>query len=507
MATSEKDAERHNVNITETSSNHDDTPSNVDGAWKFLTGHRDADLKNQVDLKALRWRIDRRIVPLLLFAYTIQFLDKIVFNYAGVMTMRQDLKLQGNDFSNLATFLFVGQALYEIPNIYFVQTFPPAKYLAANLIFGGIATACGAAARDYQTLLVSRVFLGFFEASIPTSIILICSQWYTKPEQGLRFSIWYTGIGIGQIVGGGISYGFQNMGTGAVLAPWRTMFLTTGCLTIVVGISVLILLPDVPMTASWMSVGEKVAFLKHISVNQTGIHGGKFRWREVVEAFMDLQVWLLLLAVLLNAMSGGIITAYSATLIRNLGYGPKRAALINMPSGAVGIVFTLLAGVGIRTRSHRWAWVLVCLIPTMIGGALMSFLPIDDVAGILAGIYLVSAAFAAIPIFVNWTVANVAGSTKRAFAVSASCTMFAVGNIISPQTFQARDAPQYRPAKITVLATQAGAALVTIVLALYYVWQNKTRKVKDSDIKESFMSPDVWARMTDRENKKFRYSY
>ena len=30
--------------------------------------------------------------------------------------MRQDLNLQGNDFSNIATFLFVGQALFEIPN-------------------------------------------------------------------------------------------------------------------------------------------------------------------------------------------------------------------------------------------------------------------------------------------------------------------------------------------------------------------------------------------------------
>ena len=65
-------------------------------------------------------------------------------------------------------------------------------------------------------------------------------------------------------------------------------------------------------------------------------------------------------------MSGGVITAYSATLIRNLGYDPKRAALINMPSGAVGIMFTLLVGIGIRTRSHRWAWVLVCLVPTYV---------------------------------------------------------------------------------------------------------------------------------------------
>ena len=41
---------------------------------------------------------------------------------------------------------------------------------------------------------------------------------------------------------------------------------------------------------------------------------------------------------------------------------------------------------------------------------------------------------------------------------------FGVGNGIGLQTFQARDAPRYIPAKITVLATQAAAAGVAAVL-------------------------------------------
>lgn len=62
-------------------------------------------------------------------------------------------------------------------------------------------------------------------------------------------------------------------------------------------------------------------------------------------------------------MSSGVVTTYSATLIRNLGYNPKQAALMNMPSGVVSIFFTLLVGYGIRKQSHRWAWIVVCLIP------------------------------------------------------------------------------------------------------------------------------------------------
>ena len=103
--------------------------------------------------------------------------------------------------------------------------------------------------------------------------------------------------------------------------------------------------------------------------------------------------------------------------------------------------------------------------------------------------------------------ANVAGATKRAFAVAALSCVFSIGNIISPQTFQARDAPEYKPAKITVMATQAGCAVTTCLLFLYYVWQNKSRNSSESETEEAFMSPEVWERLTDRENKRFRYSY
>lgn len=87
---------------------------------------------------------------------------------------------------------------------YFLQVVPAAKWLGANVVLWGVATACGAAAHNYRTLLVSRIFLGIFEATIGPSLLLISSQWYTKSEQAPRFSLWYCGLGIGQIVGGGL---------------------------------------------------------------------------------------------------------------------------------------------------------------------------------------------------------------------------------------------------------------------------------------------------------------
>lgn len=231
--------------------------------------------------------------------------------------------------------------------------------------------------------------------------MLISSQWYTKSESAPRFSFWYLGLGLGQIIGGLVSFGFQHTSPNAGLAGWRTMFVVLGLVTVLVGSCVIIFLPDTPMQAKWLSDNEKVALLKHVSVNQTGVQNRKFRAKEILEALMDPQLYLLLVSVVLLSVSSGVVTTYSATLIRNLGYSPKQAALMNTPSGVVSIFFTLLVGFGIRRTSHRWAWILVCVVPAIIGGALMSFLPTSNRSGILAGIYLVNAVVAPLAVFYN----------------------------------------------------------------------------------------------------------
>lgn len=189
-----------------------------------------------------------------------------------------------------------------MPTAYFLQKVPAAKWLGANVILWGIATATGAAAHNYATLLVTRVFLGIFEATIAPSLMLISSQWYTKSEAAPRFSFWYLGLGLGQIIGGIVSFGFQHVSPNAQLSGWRIMFVTLGCLTVLIGLWTFFLLPDTPMKAKWLSGREKVVLLKHVSVNQTGIQNRKFRWKEIAEALTDPQLYLLLISVVLVSL-------------------------------------------------------------------------------------------------------------------------------------------------------------------------------------------------------------
>lgn len=177
-----------------------------------------------------------------------------------------------------------------------------------------------------------------------------------------------------------------------------------------------------------------------------------------------------------------------------------------MPSGVISITCTLVAGYGVRHTSNRWAWYAAICIPGMIGGGLLSFLPLSRRGGLLAGIYLVNFVVPTVVIAYQWTAANVAGYTKRAFSTTLMAAAFGIGNIIGPQTFQTRDAPQYIPAKITVLATQGAGAILAIVLFGYYVWSNHTHDRKQTSAADE-MDEAKWRNLTDKENPSFRYVY
>lgn len=70
-------------------------------------------------------------------------------------------------------------------------------------------------------------------------------------------------------------------------------------------------------------------------------------------------------------------------------------------------------------------------------------------------------------------------------------------------TFRDADKPLYIPAKVTIVVVDSVAILTTVVLLLYYRWQNKSR-----DKQAVQHARDIeFADLTDRENKEFRYKY
>ena len=75
--------------------------SGDDAAQDYLRHHEIGVVEELSSNKSLRWKIDLRIMPLLMTIYFLQYLDKTLLNYAAVMGIKDYLK--GNEYNNLGT--------------------------------------------------------------------------------------------------------------------------------------------------------------------------------------------------------------------------------------------------------------------------------------------------------------------------------------------------------------------------------------------------------------------
>ncbi|KAG9660190.1 MFS general substrate transporter, partial [Aureobasidium melanogenum] len=476
---------------------------NADAALDFLRHEGEGVEMTAEDEKRLVRKIDWMIMPIMWCCYVTQYLDKTLINYAAVMGLYKDANITKADFSNLAWIFYVTYLAFEFPHGYGMQRFPTAKYLGIMVLCWGTIVTVTAACHSYTGLIITRVLLGCFESAVAPSLMLITTMWYKKNEQPPRTGIWYLGTGTGTIIGSLLSYAFQHVHSTS-LYSWQILFLVVGLITICIGITVVLIFPDNPMT-SRLTHQEKIWAVERLRANQTGIENKHFKSNQVAECFLDPQTWLLSLITISSSVPNGAVSSFQATLIKGFGYNSKETALLQIPGGACSVVSILIATYLAGRFDQRGLNVITLLIPGILGGALMAFLPDDNKAGKLIGDYLTNCIGASLPLLYSWVGANYAGHTKKVTMNAILLISFCLGNIIGPLTFRAADAPNYTPAKITIIVTCAAAVVLTLMLRFYYVWENKRRDRVSEQMGQTHKADIEFADVTDRKNAEFRY--
>jgi MFS family permease len=426
------------------------------------------------------------------------------------MGLREDTNITTSQFSTLAMLFYVSYLACELPHGWLMQRFPTAKYLGTMVILWGAMVAVTAACSDYAGLIVTRLLLGAFEAAVAPSLILITTMWYKRQgEQPVRTAIWYLGTGTGIMIGALISYGFQHYaetnGGNTRFRSWQVMFLVIGIVTIAVGILVVLFLPDNPMSCKRLSHAEKVVAIERLRGNQMGIENKHFKPAQAMECLRDPQTWLISITTIASNVPNGAVSSYQATIIRGFGFSSKTTALLSIPSGAVGCIAVLSACMLAGKYDQRGFNIVSLMVPSILGACLMSFLPDSNRAGKLIGVYMINCTLAVLTLLYSWVAANYAGHTKKVTMNAVLLMSFCLGNIIGPLTFQDRDAPDFLPAKVAIIATCALTVVLALCLRFYYVKVNRKR---DSLIEAGAVEvkDESWLMdLTDRENKEFRY--
>ena len=196
--------------------------------------------------------------------------------------------------------------------------------------------------------------------------------------------------------------------------------------------------------------------------------------------------------------------SFQSLIISGLGYTDKQTALLQIPGGVIAVISVLLATWTASKYNARGLNIIFwSAIGGLLGGGLLAFLPEGANAGKMAGNYITHVVGAFLPCSYSFASANTAGHTKKVCMNAILLMSFCLGNILGPLTFRDADAPSYTPAKITIVAVDSVAILATVVLLLYYSWQNKQRDKLEVEHKQDVEFAD----QTDLENKEFRYKY
>jgi hypothetical protein len=78
------------------------------------------------------------------------------------------------------------------------------------------------------------------------------------------------------------------------------VYILLGGLAILVGVSVLIWLPDSPVHAKFLTKEERIAVLERVRDDQGGTENKKLKRYQVIEALTDIRSWLVVLTTLMS---------------------------------------------------------------------------------------------------------------------------------------------------------------------------------------------------------------
>ncbi|KAF2163618.1 hypothetical protein M409DRAFT_26225 [Zasmidium cellare ATCC 36951] len=353
---------------------------------------------------------------------------------------------------------------------------------------------------------MDSITVGTCESALTPGLILVVSMWFRRDEQPKRIAIWYTGVGASSIVGSLVSFGFQFYHS-HYFASWQIMFLVFGLVTISFGIVVIVFLPDNPATARRLSPAEREAVVNRLTRDQNTIESKQWKRYQLQQCLLDPQTWLLALSATAAAIPNGAVSNFQSIVIRSLGYNNKQTALLQIPGGVIAVCSVLFAGWCASRYNARGLTAILCsTIGGLLGGGLLAFLPANEVAGRLVGNYMTHVLTAVIPCIYSFGASNTAGHTKKVTMNAILLMSNCLGNILGPLTFRNKDAPEFVPAKTTLVAVEASTILLVIVLLGHYKRQNSKREVYATD-PDSEQATDGGFDRTDVENVSFRYKY
>lgn len=348
--------------------------------------------------KAVFSKIDWRLIPILLIAYMIAYLDRINVGYAQLQ-MKQTLPFADEVYGLGAGVFFIGYFLFEVPSNLLLEKIGARKTLLRIMVLWGLAACAMAFVQTPMQFYIVRFLLGAFEAGFFPGVILYFTYWYPSVRRGQVIAIFMSAttlisIVAGPLCGATLKY-FDGVGG---LHGWQWLFLVQGAPAAILGVCVFILLVDKPAQASWLSKEEKALVDDAFAHDVKDVEGeaeGTF-----LHALKDPKIYMLALIYALLLGATYTMVFWIPTLVQS--WGVKDLLLIGIYSGIPNIAGAIgMIMIGRHSDKHherRWHYA-ACVGIAALGLFGCTLLQGNLVGSILALSFAVIGIASATPLF------------------------------------------------------------------------------------------------------------
>lgn len=278
-------------------------------------------------------------------------------------------------------------------------------------------------------------------------LIVLLLSGYTFSEQPLRLAAYYCTNGLATMFGGLIGYAVGHITTG--LPRWMYVFLIFGSASTVMGLLILLFLPDLPTTAQFLSERERAIAVERVAGNRQGVKNRHFKKYQAWQTVRDPKTYILFVMATGAQIPNSALTSFSSIIIKSFGIDTLGTQYLQIPGGAVQFVSLIVGGfVCTRWPNSRCITMTVANLLCIIGAGLLVGLPSTNKWGRLVALWMCY--FQGLGFSMSLTIvsSNIAGFTKKQLTGAVLFTGYCVGNIIGPQTFKDSEKPGYRSAYV-----------------------------------------------------------
>ena len=375
-------------------------------------------------------KISWRIVPLLLIAYMVAYLDRINIGYAQLQ-MKETLPFGDAVYGLGAGIFFLGYFLFEVPSNLLLERIGARKTLLRIMVLWGITAAAMMLVKTPTQFYIARFLLGVFEAGFFPGIILYFTYWYPSVRRGQIIAIFMSATTIVSVIAGplcGSILKYMN-GVGG-LAGWQWLFVVQGLPAAILGVLIYLLLQDKPGDADWLTSTEKnvVRYNLETDVKDIESESEGTRW----QVFRDPKVYLLSLVYFLLLGATYTMVFWLPTLIQS--WGVKDLFLIGIYAAipnAFGVIGMILIGRSSdKLHERRWHFA-GCVGIAALGLGITTLLTGHLVASIAALSFAVIGIAAATPLFFT-LVTEYLSAAAAAAGIALISSLGNLGPVISP---------------------------------------------------------------------------